>query len=88
MMETEVSSHVDVRGYTYNKKEFYGMATNKQVYYMESLIGNVIVNEKFSNKEEVWDAIELLPETTLESVNNKTASQIIKKLESLSTRNK
>ncbi|ANT44736.1 hypothetical protein HOR18_gp073 [Staphylococcus phage vB_SscM-1] len=64
------------------------MATNKQVYYMESLIGNVIVNEKFSNKQEVWDAIELLPETTLESVDNKTASQIIKKLESLSSRNK
>lgn len=64
------------------------MATNKQVYYMESLIGNVIVNEKFSNKQEVWDAIDLLPETTLESVDNKTASQIIKKLESLSSRNK
>ena len=64
------------------------MATNKQVYYMESLIGNVIVSEKFSNKQEVWDAIELLPETTLESVDNKTASQIIKKLESLSSRNK
>ncbi|QQV88464.1 hypothetical protein LCFBJUUZ_CDS0043 [Staphylococcus phage PG-2021_76] len=64
------------------------MATNKQVYYMESLIGNVIVNDKFSNKQEVWDAIELLPETTLESVDNKTASQIIKKLESLSSRNK
>ena len=64
------------------------MATNKQVYYMESLIGNVIVNEKFSNKQEVWDAIELLPETTLETVDNKTASQIIKKLESLSSRNK
>lgn len=64
------------------------MATNKQVYYMESLIGNVIVNDKFSNKQEVWDAIDLLPETTLESVDNKTASQIIKKLESLSSRNK
>ena len=55
---------------------------------MESLIGNVIVNEKFSNKQEVWDEIDLLPETTLESVDNKTASQIIKKLESLSSRNK
>ena len=64
------------------------MATNKQVYYMESLIGNVIVNEKFSNKQEVWDEIDLLPETTLESVDNKTASQIIKKLESLSSRDK
>ena len=46
------------------------------------------VNLQFSNKQEVWDAIELLPETTLESVDNKTASQIIKKLESLSSRNK
>lgn len=59
------------------------MATNKQVYHLESQIGNVLVNEKFNNKQELWDTLELLPETKLEDLSNKEASNTIKKLESL-----
>lgn len=64
------------------------MATNKQVYYLESLIGHAIVEEKFTSKQEIWEALELLPDTSLVDVDNKTASQLIKKLESLSPKNK
>ena len=56
------------------------MASAKQIYYTESLVGKAIINNKVSNKEEVWDKLELLPETKLEDLDNKQMSEVIKKL--------
>ncbi|AAX92271.1 hypothetical protein [Staphylococcus phage SA3] len=56
------------------------MASAKQLYYTESLVGKAIINNKVSNKEEVWDKLELLPETKLEDLDNKQMSEVIKKL--------
>uniref|UniRef100_A0AAU6MXU4 UphA n=1 Tax=Staphylococcus phage 184DA TaxID=3110532 RepID=A0AAU6MXU4_9CAUD len=56
------------------------MASAKQLYYTESLVGKAIINNKVSNKEEVWDKLELLPETKLEELDNKQMSEVIKKL--------
>lgn len=56
------------------------MASAKQLYYTESLVGKAIINNKVSNKEEVWDKLELLPDTKLEDLDNKQMSEVIKKL--------
>ncbi len=56
------------------------MASAKQLYYTQSLVGKAIINNKVSNKEEVWDKLELLPETKLEDLDNKQMSEVIKKL--------
>lgn len=56
------------------------MASAKQLYYTESLVGKAIINNKVSNKEEVWDKLELLPETKLEDLDNKQMSEVIKRL--------
>ncbi|ARM69346.1 hypothetical protein [Staphylococcus phage vB_Sau_P68] len=56
------------------------MASAKQIYYTESLVGKAVINNKVSNKEEVWDKLELLPETKLEDLDNKQMSEVIKKL--------
>ena len=56
------------------------MESAKQLYYTESLVGKAIINNKVSNKEEVWDKLELLPETKLEDLDNKQMSEVIKKL--------
>ncbi|VEV88449.1 hypothetical protein [Staphylococcus phage Stab23] len=56
------------------------MASAKQLYYTESLVGKAVINNKVSNKEEVWDKLELLPETKLEDLDNKQMSEVIKKL--------
>ena len=56
------------------------MASAKQLYYTESLVGKAIINNKVYNKEEVWDKLELLPETKLEDLDNKQMSEVIKKL--------
>lgn len=56
------------------------MASAKQLYYTDSLVGKAIINNKVSNKEEVWDKLELLPETKLEDLDNKQMSEVIKKL--------
>ncbi|MDG6716607.1 hypothetical protein QCE86_13845, partial [Staphylococcus aureus] len=65
--------------FTYLKGEIQ-MASAKQLYYTESLVGKAIINNKVSNKEEVWDKLELLPETKLEDLDNKQMSEVIKKL--------
>lgn len=56
------------------------MASAKQIYYTESLVGKAVINNKVSNKEEVWDKLELLPDTKLEDLDNKQMSEVIKKL--------
>ena len=56
------------------------MASAKQLYYTDSLVGKAIINNKVSNKEEVWDKLELLPDTKLEDLDNKQMSEVIKKL--------
>lgn len=56
------------------------MASAKQIYYTESLVGKAVINNKVSNKEEVWDKLELLPNTKLEDLDNKQMSEVIKKL--------
>lgn len=56
------------------------MASAKQIYYTESLVGKAVINNKISNKEEVWDKLELLPDTKLEDLDNKQMSEVIKKL--------
>ena len=64
---------------TYLKGEIQ-IASAKQIYYTESLVGKAVINNKVSNKEEVWDKLELLPETKLEDLDNKQMSEVIKKL--------
>lgn len=59
------------------------MASAKQLYYVESLVGKAIINNKAVNKSDVWDKAGLLPETKLEDLDNKQVSDVIKKLNSV-----
>ncbi|WAW11914.1 hypothetical protein [Staphylococcus phage SAP6] len=56
------------------------MASAKQIYYTESLIGRAIINEKFTTKKDIWDKLDLLPHTKLEDLDNKQMSEVIKTL--------
>lgn len=59
------------------------MATAKQLYYTESLVGKSLLNQNIKDKEDLWDKLDLLPETKLEDLDNKEISQVIKTLTDL-----
>lgn len=59
------------------------MASTKQIYYANGLIGKALVSGKVTDKGDLWDKIGLLPETTMEDLDNKEMSDVISKLNDL-----
>ncbi|AAX92467.1 UphA [Staphylococcus phage Twort] len=59
------------------------MASQKQIYFTQSLVGKALLEDKLSTKEELWEKLELLPETKLEDLDNKQMSQVINTLKEL-----
>lgn len=59
------------------------MASTKQIYYANGLIGKALVAGKVTDKVDLWDKIGLLPETTMEDLDNKEMSDVISKLNDL-----
>lgn len=59
------------------------MATGRQVYYAQGLIGKALVLDKVIDKKDLWDKLDLLETTKLEELDNKEMSAVIKKLDEL-----
>ncbi len=59
------------------------MASQKQIYFTQSLVGKALIEDKINNKNELWEKLELLPETNLEDLDNKQMSQVISTLKEL-----
>lgn len=58
----------------------FNIATQKQLYFVNGLIGKVIVNDKVLNKRDLWNQLDLLNDTKLEDLDNKQMSNVISKL--------
>lgn len=56
------------------------MASSKQLYYINSLVGKALLNDKLLGKQDLWNQLGLLEDTKLEDLDNKQTSEVIKKL--------
>lgn len=59
------------------------MATSKQLYFVNGLIGKALVNNKVTNKKDLWNQLGLLEDTKLDDLDNKQMSDVISKLNEL-----
>lgn len=59
------------------------MATSKQLYFVNGLIGKALVNNKVDNKKDLWNQLGLLEDTKLDDLDNKKMSDVISKLNEL-----
>ena len=59
------------------------MASSKQLYYVNGLIGKALIEEKIRDKKHLWDEIGLVEDTKLEDLDNKQMSDVISKLNEL-----
>lgn len=59
------------------------MATSKQLYFVNGLIGKALVNNKVDNKKDLWNQLGLLEDTKLDDLDNKQMSDVISKLNEL-----
>ena len=67
-------------GITNKQKGVFNIATQKQLYFVNGLIGKAIVNDKVLNKRDLWNRLDLLNDTKLEDLDNKQMSNVISKL--------
>lgn len=63
------------------------MATSKQLYFVNGLIGKALVNDKVLNKRDLWTSLGLLEDTKLEDLDNKQMSEVIDKLNKINKDN-
>jgi hypothetical protein len=78
-----LTSKIEQGGYIFIPKGIIFMASSKQLYYINSLVGKALLNDKVLGKQDLWNQLGLLEDTKLEDLDNKQTSEVIKKLNEL-----
>lgn len=57
--------------------------TNNQIYFINQLVGKALLENKITNKQDLYDKLDFVDNVELTDFNKKEASQIIKTLQKL-----